>query len=297
MFMKTLLALLAVVSCALPMRASEAPIVLWPDKPPGETKELPPEQDTTKPTDTLIAGRRIIKLANVSNPTITLYAPPPEKRNGTAVLVAPGGGFSILAMDLEGTEVVEWLNSIGVTAVLLKYRVPFRDPDQRWRAAVQDSQRAMSLIRARAKDWNVQKIGMLGFSAGAQAAVRTALLTERVYQPIDAADQLPFRPDFLVLAYLGGVVEKGASKLNPDIKVDAQAPPMFFVHAYDDGVPIDNSLLLYLELKKAGVPAELHAYATGGHGFGLRPTADPCTSWPDRCAEWLKRSGWAGESK
>lgn len=277
--------------------ASAAPIVLnvWPEKPPGETKELPPEADQTKPTDALIAGRRIIKLGNVSTPQIAVYKPAPEKDTGAAVIVCPGGGFYILAYDLEGTEVAEWLNSIGVTAVVLKYRVPARDPEKRWVAAVQDAQRTISLVRHRAKEWGIdpERIGILGFSAGGATAGRTALeFEQRSYPAVDAIDQVSSRPDFALLIYSGGFVERGQTQLRPDVRVPADTPPMFFVHAFDDNVPVQNALLLAAELKRASIPAEVHVYDVGGHGYGLRYVADkPVTTWPKRAEEWMARRG------
>jgi acetyl esterase/lipase len=270
-------------------------IHLWPAKPPGETKELPPEADTTKEGDQLIAGRRVARIGNVSAPTIAVYLPQAEKRTDLAVVICPGGGHHILAYDLEGTEVAEWLNSMGVTGIVLKYRVPFRDPDRRWLAAVQDAQRAMSLVRARAGEWqiNPERIGILGFSAGGQTAALTACLHDsRQYEPLDDVDQVSARPDFAVLVYTGGLTNRENTALADFVKVTETTPPMFFAHAQDDRVHAANSLLLALALKQAGVPAELHLYSTGGHGFGLRRTEDPSTTWPDRCEEWLRRGGW-----
>jgi acetyl esterase/lipase len=267
---------------------------LWPGQPPGETRELPPEADQTKPTDKLIGGRRIIKLGNVSTPQIAVYHPPAEKATGAAVVICPGGGHHILAYDLEGTEVAEWLNSIGVTGVVLKYRVPYRDPEKRWLAAVQDAQRAMSLVRSKAADWRLdsKRIGMCGFSAGGQTAALTALFGRRQYAPQDDADQLPYRPDFAILVYPGGLAERDQSKLCDYVTVTKDAPPMFFVHAFDDRVSVDNSLLLASQLKQAGGSAELHVYATGGHGYGLRPTKEAVTHWPQRAGQWMREQGY-----
>ncbi len=270
------------------------PIVLnlWPDRPPGETKELPAEADQTKPGDKLIAGRRIIKLGNVSIPQIAVYQPPPERANGAAVVICPGGGHHILAYDLEGTEVAEWLNSIGVTGIVLKYRVPFRDPDRRWLAAVQDAQRAMSLVRGHASEWKIdpQRIGICGFSAGGETAALTSiLLDQRQYQAIDATDKVSSRPDFTMLVYPGGMTQKNEPRLREDIHLTENVPPMFFAHAFDDRVSVHNSLLLASQLKQAGVSAELHVYANGGHGYGLRATDEPVTHWPDRAKTWMER--------
>jgi acetyl esterase/lipase len=268
---------------------------LWPGKAPGEVKELPPEVDRTKDTDKLIAGRRIIKLTNVSTPQIAVYRPAPDKDTGAAVIVAPGGGHNILAYDLEGTEVAEWLNSIGVTGIVLKYRVPFRDAEKRWHAAVQDAQRTVSLARSKAADWKIDpdRLGIMGFSAGGETAGLTALFfNERQYEPVDSTDEVSCRPDFALLIYPGGIVDQKTGELREYVKVPQHCPPMFFAHAWNDPVTVLNSLLLGVELKKANVPVAMHLYPTGGHGYGLRRTQEPVTTWPDRATEWLRAGGW-----
>ena len=288
-----LLVLLAATCCSVVVAAEPLTINVWPGKPPGESKEqLAPDTDQTKPEDKLIAGRRIIKLGNVSTPQITVYRPSPDKDTGASVVICPGGGHHILAYDLEGTEVATWLNEIGVTGIVLKYRVPFRDPEKRWQAAVQDAQRAMSLVRSKATEWKLdpKRIGMLGFSAGGQVAGLVSIFIEqRQYEPVDDVDKVSCRPDFAVLIYPGGFDEKGQPKLRDEVKVTKESPPMFFVHAFDDGVTVFNTLLLATELKKVGVPAEVHVYATGGHGYGLRHVeGQPVTDWPKPCEAWMK---------
>jgi acetyl esterase/lipase len=233
----------------------------------------------------------VIRLGNVTHPTLSVYRPKHPNRSAAAVIVCPGGGHHILAWDLEGTEVAEWLNELGITAVVLKYRVPatVRDPDRRWHAAVQDAQRAVSLVRANAERWdlNPHRIGMLGFSAGGQTAALTSILAERKYEAVDAHDEQPSRPNFTVLIYPAGLVTDDNAALRHFVRVDEQVPPMFFAHAYDDRARVENSVLLFLELKKREIPSELHVFATGGHGFGLRPTAEPVTRWPEHCEKWL----------
>lgn len=281
-----------IVASTPPIFAEETTTLdLWPSRPPGETKELPPESDLTKPEDRLIAGRRIIKLGNVSTPQLTVFPAPKDKNTGAAVIVCPGGGHYILAYDLEGTEVAEWLNSIGVTGIVLKYRVPARDPERRWLAAVQDAQRAVSTVRSRAADWNIDpdKIGICGFSAGGETAALTALFDDRQYKPMDAIDQQSSRPDFAMLIYPGGLVDRDESTLRDYIKVNDKSPPMFFVHAFDDPVSPLHSLALASALKQAGGSAELHIYEGGGHGYGLRRTDAPVTGWPDRAHAWMLR--------
>ena len=226
---------------------------VWPDSPPGETAKLPPEADQTKPDDKLIAGRRIIKLGNVSTPQIAIYRPEEDKNNGAAVVICPGGGHYILAYDLEGTEVAEWLNSIGMTGIVLKYRVPARDKERRWRAAVQDAQRAMCLVRSRAEQWKIDpnRIGICGFSAGGETAALTAIFRdERHYESTDDIDKLSSRPDFAMLIYPGGLIDQNQPRLREYIHVTSDVPPMFFVHAFDDHASVHNSLTLATALRR-----------------------------------------------
>jgi len=288
-------AVLALLLFAAPTIAESKPIVLqlWPGKPPGEDKPLEKEYDLTKPGDRTIAGKPVIRLTNVSVPTLTVYAAAADRHTGAAVIICPGGGHRVLAWDLEGTEVAEWFAARGVTAVVLKYRVPARDPKVRYRAAVQDAQRAVSFVRSKASEWKLDplRIGILGFSAGGETAGLTALFDQRLYEPADAIDRFSCRPDFAALIYPGGLTDKEGGKLYAHVKVTPGTPPFFFAHAGDDNVSAENSVLLYLELKRAKVAAELHVYASGGHGFGLRPTEHPCTTWPERCEAWLKSLG------
>lgn len=277
--------------------ASPQPEPLWPDSVPGETATLPPEVDQTKSTDKLIADRRIIKLGNVSTPTMTIYSPDPAIATGAAVMVFPGGGYHILAYDLEGTEVCEWLNSIGVTAVLLKYRVPAREGRPRHAAPLQDAQRALGLVRSRAKELGVdpQRIGVLGFSAGGHlAAMLSNHFETRTYPAVDSADEVSCRPDFAVLLYPGYlVVQERPTELSPEFRLQGGVtPPTFLAMAQDDPVRVENVLYYYLALKEAKIPAELHVYPSGGHGYGLRLTEHMVTTWPDRVADWMKASGW-----
>jgi acetyl esterase/lipase len=268
---------------------------VWPGRPPGETKELPPEVDTTKETDGKVAGKRVARIGNVSTPTLEVFKPDPAIDTGAAVIVCPGGGHYILAYDLEGTEVAAWLNRIGVTAIVLKYRVPFRDEKLRWKAAVQDAQRSVRLARAHAEDWKLdpKRIGMLGFSAGGQVAALTAgRHANDDYDKLDKVDELSSRPDFSVLIYSGGLTNEDHTALREEVVVDKTTPPSFLVHTYDDGVTPLSSLLYAAALKRAGVGAELHMYAAGGHGYGLRETDLPVTKWPAACEAWLRQQKW-----
>jgi acetyl esterase/lipase len=289
------LAAFALLISAPAFAVSPRTLQLWPDKAPGETAPLPPEADTTKPTDALIAGRPVIRLGNVSNPTITIYSPDPAKNTGAAVLVCPGGGYYILALDLEGTEVCEWLNSIGVTAALLKYRVPARPGLPAYVPPLQDAQRALGLIRHQAKELgiNPQRIGVLGFSAGGHLAAMLGNHHDtRAYPAVDDADQKSCRPDFVVLVYPGRLALEGTDfALSPELNVSAAAtPPTFLAMAEDDHV--QHALAYYSALQQAKIPVEMHLYPTGGHGYGLRRTAATVTTWPDRVKDWMTAAGW-----
>ena len=277
--------------------AAEPPkvIPLWPGAAPGETGSVGTEQDTTKPTDGLVGGKRLIRLGNVSQPTLTLYQPPADRDTGAAVMVCPGGGYHILALDLEGTEVCEWLNSLGVTAALLKYRVPKRAGLTNFTAALQDAQRALGLLRQRATEFSLdpRRIGVLGFSAGAHlSAALCAHPDTRTYPPVDDADKTSCRPDFTALIYPAYLtVKEQGDRVSPETAVTTNTPPTFIVIAQDDPVRMENALHYALALKQANVPVELHLYATGGHGYGLRRTSEPVTTWSDRAAEWLRSRG------
>ncbi|MFI5361094.1 MAG: alpha/beta hydrolase [Elusimicrobiota bacterium] len=244
----------------------------------------------------------MIWVENVSQPTMTVY-PPVGKNTGVAVIVFPGGGYLGLAIDLEGTEVCDWLMDKGITCVLLKYRVPRsgqywdkklnRHVEPKVPAALQDAQRTVSLVRSRAAQWGVdpRKIGVLGFSAGGHLAAQTSTAFERrAYKPLDAADKESCRPDFAVPIYPGHLNMDG--KLNPKMRVPAGTPPTFLLQAEDDHVDgVEQSLVYYGALKNAGVPVEMHLYAEGGHAFGLRPTKYPITGWPQLVETWLGTIG------
>ncbi len=275
--------------------ASDPRLLLWPSGAPGPQTATGPEHDTTTSQDHLVAGRPVIRLGDVSAPTITLFAAPAARNTGAAVVVFPGGAYKILAIDLEGTEVCDWLNSIGVNCVLLKYRVPDSGPWPKSAAALQDAQRAMGLVRQHADEWQIDphRIGVLGFSAGGHlAAALSTHFEQRLYPAIDAADQLSCRPDFALVIYPGylSIAEKNF-EFNPDIPVTSAVPPTFLVQAEDDPVHVENVIDYFLALKKAGVPAELHVYTHGGHGYGLRPTSLPITTWPHTAEIWLHTIG------
>jgi len=263
---------------------------LWPNGAPGAPPNPAPEIDATTAKDNLVAGKPLVRLGNVSSPTLTLYAPR-GKNTGAAVVVFPGGGYRILAIDLEGSEVCDWLNSAGITCLLVKYRVPDSGPYPKSAAALQDAQRAVGMVRSHASEWHIDphRIGVLGFSAGAHlAAALSTHFEQRLYDPIDAADATSCRPDFAVIVYPGylALAEKDFAP-NPDIHVTDKTPPSFIVQAEDDPVHVENAVVYFLALKNARVPAELHIYAEGGHGYGLRHTALPVTAWPRSVETWL----------
>jgi acetyl esterase/lipase len=281
---------------ALPCVADDKPLTVdvWPGKSPGEKGEIGKER-----AGEIKAGADFVikSVTNVTQPTLTVYRPAKDKDTGAAVVIAPGGGYDILAWDLEGEEVAHWLNTIGVTGIILKYRVPRRSgtrflqpPPQ----AEMDAQRAISLVRSKAGEWGIdpKRIGMLGFSAGGHLTAWTATnFDQRSYEAADDVDKVSCRPDFTVLVYPAWLVK--GNELAPDIRVTKETPQAFFVHAADDLlVPAQGSVAMFSALRKAGVPAELHVYAAGGHGFGLRPSrGTAAATWPGLCADWMKARG------
>ena len=289
-----------VISGILPSTAAEPQLVipLWSGTAPGDKEPLGPEQDQTKPSDNLVAGKSVVRLGNVSKPTIALYQPAAEKRTGAAVIVCPGGGYQILAMDLEGTEVCEWLNSVGVSAVLLKYRVPKRPGFEKHTAALQDAQRALGIVRHRSAEWGIdpKRIGILGFSAGGHlAAVASNQCEPRSYPVIDEADSISCRPDFTVLIYPAYLtLKEQGDKIAPELNLSSNTPPTFIAMTEDDPLRVETPLFYAAGLKKVNVPFELHVYPIGGHGYGLRPSKDLVTTWPQRATDWLRSRGVLG---
>jgi acetyl esterase/lipase len=283
---------------------ADAPLVveLWPDKAPGESTKTGAERihmsprldrkkvEVTEPT-------RLI--TDVTDPTLTIYRPAKDKDTGTAMLICPGGGYWDLYWQLEGEEVAAWLNSIGVSGIILKYRVPRHadEPkDQPARRPLQDAQRAVSLVRSKARAWGIdpQRIGMVGFSAGGHLAIATAINFEkRSYPAIDEVDTNSCRPDFAILVYPGYLKAKDKDELAPGLEIPAGTPPIFLAHGGADIIsPPENSVLMYLALRRAGIPAELHVYALAAHDFGVRPSEQPCSTWTESCVVWLRAQGF-----
>jgi len=267
-------------------------VKLWPGKAPGETKELPPEGDFTEGGTRFIAGKPIHLITNVSNPELAIYKPDSAINNGLSIIICPGGGHRLLAYDLEGTEIAEWLNTQGITGIVLKYRVPFRDPDFKGLSGLQDAQRAVSLVRARSKELGIDtnKIGIMGFSAGGEVAARASLqYQDRKYERIDATDEASCRPDFSMLIYPAYLVNESKSLIE-ELKPAADAPQSFMVHAWDDPVTPLSSLCFATELKMVGVSCELHLFALGGHGYGMRHVDGmPVTDWTAQASQWLSK--------
>jgi acetyl esterase/lipase len=291
-----MLRFLAVPLLATVLLAADPPAEpIWPKGAPNDTPGAGEERDTTGPTGNLVGGRKVVRLGFVNTPTISVYRPPKEKDTGAAVVVFPGGGYSILAMDLEGVEVCEWLNSIGVTGVLLKYRVPARQGRPRGAAPLEDAQRAVGIVRSRARELGLRpdRIGVLGFSAGGHlAAYLSTNHDKRTYAAVDERDQASCRPDFTLLIYPAYLtVREENDKISPELKIAADTPPTFLVQTEDDSVRVENSIFYYAALRKAKVPAEMHLYPGGGHGYGLRRTDKLVTTWPLRAEEWLRSLG------
>lgn len=288
------LGMMFVIGLATIGRTADAPasrtIDLWPGDAPGENGSIGEEQAKTREKDGV---KSVTSLTNVSKPTLTISRPGKDKDTGVAIVICPGGGYKNLAWEHEGTMVASWLNSIGVTAALLKYRVPRRPdtPDgQPPVQALMDAQRALSLVRSQADDLGIdaKRVGILGFSAGGHLGAWAATNSDkRSYEAVDDADRADCRPDFAVLIYPGGVIRRGTDQLASEIRITSQTPPTFLALATDDPGS-ENSVFLFLALKRAGVPVEAHFYGSGGHGFGMRPSDKPYGNWPKQCEEWLR---------
>ena len=267
-------------------------IDVWPGMVPGEKGDVPAETLSTHNH----RGAPIQKYNNVTKPTLTVYKPDLAKDTGASVVICPGGGYQILAWDLEGTEVAAWLNSVGVTGVVLKYRVPRRKDRDKHVAPLQDAQRSVSLVRHHAKEWGLdpKRIGILGFSAGGHlSAAALTNYDNRHYKSVDEIDKVSCRPNFGVLIYPAYLVdEETKSKLSPELKITKNTPPVFFAHAADDRVPAEGSVRFWQELRRNGVSSELHVFPSGGHGYGLRLSKFPVTDWPNLCGDWLKSMGF-----
>ncbi len=300
MYSGMLFALLVVaLVMAVPAGAAEKPLILpvWPGKTVGDFGTFPPER-VRDPSD---APTKTAKwITNVTKPTLFVFRPPKEKNTGAAMVICPGGGYWNLAWDLEGEEVAAWLNSEGITGIVLKYRVPRREGQPERQPApgpLLDAQRAMSLVRSKAAEWGIDpnRIGMGGFSAGGHLTMMTATnFDRRSYDPIDDIDKVSCRPDFAVAIYSGYFLSdnNNSDTLADYIRIPENTPPVFMAHSNDDTMARSkHSALMYLALYKAHVPTELHVFAVGEHGFGVRKNTRPGAAWPALCISWLRELG------
>jgi len=276
---------------------------LWPESFAIQAPETGGNPEWVGNGSSLIAGRAWNWATYISRPTMTIYTPK-DQNTRAAILVLPGGGYTALAMDLEGTEFCDWITEQGVTCILLKYRVP-----QAWHRdengvgqppevllPLEDAQRAMVLLRHRASSYDIDadKIGVIGFSAGGHLAAALSNAEERTYDTVDAADKESSRPDFAILLYPGRLWDRSSPKtslkLAPWVRISADTPPTLLIHAMND--PVDNirhSVAYGLALNDVGVPVDMRFFAGGCHAFGMRPTSDPITTeWPALVLNWLQ---------
>lgn len=288
-----------------PWRAQDGITVpLWPDGvPKGPAGKAVGEYARTATNPLRFAGRPVTGVFNVADPTLTIFKPT-KPGSGAAMVVFPGGGFKQLAIDLEGTEICAWMNRLGITCILLKYRVP--DSNHHYDArcdcgvtprrltALEDAQRAIRTVRFRAHEWGIdpKKIGVFGSSAGGYLVAQTSNILHRIYPRRDPIDQVSSRPDAGIALYPGHLC-RDDKKLEPGIKVSNATPPTFILHAWDDPTnSVCNSIVYARALNEAGVPTELHLFAKGGHAFALRPTGKPVSHWPTLVEGWLRDQGW-----
>ncbi len=272
------------------MSMAQKSVLLFPDVAPGEKRTM---TETRDDTGDKVGELSVLRVSNVGSPAITIYPANPDVASGAAMVVCPGGGYYLLAYDLEGTEVCDWLNAAGITAILLKYRVPRRPNRPMHEAPLQDVQRAISYVRAHADELGIdpERIGVMGFSAGAHLSVMASTAYDkRSYLPIDEVDKVSCRPDYCLLVYPAYLSGKNF-QLAPEIKVTKDVPPTMIIQAEDDKSYIDSSLFYYYALKQAGVPAWMHLYSNGGHGYGLRDTGCMVNEWPDRAEDWFQELG------
>ena len=297
---------LFLISCSClagPAIAADKPLVveLWPGRVPNETGDMGEEKFLMSPKldhKQVEVTDQTRLITDVSKPTLTIYRPAKDKDTGTAMLICPGGGYWDLYWQLEGEEVAAWLNSIGVTGIILKYRVP-RHPDEPKaepaRRPLQDAQRAVSLVRSKAREWGIDPSESAS-SASRRAAIwrwrRPPAFEKRTYEPIDDVDKVSCRPDFAILCYSGYLKAKDKDETAPGLRIPAGTPPIFLAHGGDDIISDPaHSVVAYLALKRAGIPAELHIYATAAHDFGVRPSDHPCSTWTQSCAPMAGASG------
>jgi acetyl esterase/lipase len=281
-------ALLIFVLLVSSASAQQQTLLLWPNGNPEPSKVVGPEIDPTTDANRIVSGKVTVRVTNVSKPSLTVYSPDPAKNTGAAALVFPGGAYIRLAYNIEGTEVCDWLNSIGMTCVLVKYRVPEDGHYPESVEDLEDAQQAIRLTRAHASEWHIdpKRVGVIGFSAGAHLAA--VLSTHPDFQGKNVpASMIDARPDFQVIIYPGWTSGPDG-KVSPAVAPTPQIPPTFLLQAENDyAAHVESSLVYFQALKDAKIPAELHVYTQGGHGFGLRPTELPISHWPALAETWL----------
>lgn len=285
-----ILLLYAVLGWVTLLHSSE-PFPVWPDRAPGETSHATGEIQPFRPEE----NPPVTRVTKIRRPTFTVHVP--KEANGTGVVILPGGGFGKVVPDKEGTEAAAWLARHGVTSFVLSYRTTFSKTEPGWVRPLQDAQRLLSLIRAKADKWrlNPDRIGLLGFSAGGNVAARLlSSASLRSYDLVDAVDKVSFRPDFAMLVYPWRIYDAETDGLVEGASVPASCPPTFIVHTDDDRSSSLGAVLFYTGLKRQRIPAELHVYGNGGHGYGLRPVKNSeISSWPGHAGHWLDR--WIAE--
>lgn len=288
--MRNIIFLLFTVLTTMGVRSQEKPVLLFPDGAPGETGKMKQVDDLS---GNKVAGCPVLRISNVDEPTLTFYPAPAGNNKGATIIVNPGGGYNILAYNLEGSEICKRFNSFGINCVLVKYRVPRREGGEKHAAPLQDLQRAIAYTRAHAAEWQIDagRIGVMGFSAGAHlSAVASTNYGERTYPKVDSFDEVSLRPDFTILVYPAYLAGENFS-IAPELKVDQNTPPTILIQTEDDKSHINSSLFYYYALKEARVPAALHVYPSGGHGYGLRNTGHTVNEWPFRVLSWLRDIG------
>jgi len=253
-------------------------LYLWPGKVPGEIKEkVKPAIDTTRKDG-------VLRYSEVTDPALEIWLSDRKTSTGAAVIICPGGGYARLAYDKEGTEIAAWLNRNGISAFVLSYRVPNKKS-----GALMDAQRAIRIVRSNAQKWNINpgRIGIIGFSAGADVSARASILSSlKTYPPVDAADSISCRPDFTLLIYPAYFDQGPNRTLTPDLKLSATTPPVFIFQSADDGLA-NSSLVMAGALRDAKIPVELHLVPKGGHGYGMRPGNPAAETWPALAEKWL----------
>ena len=297
-FTETFFTVMCHLSISFAAYAEEPMVVdVWPGTAPDEVGTIGKEEAGNTPA--LI--RQLVEvtestrmITNVTKPTLTIYRPSPETDTGTAMVICPGGGYWSLYWEVEGEEVAKWLASRGITGMVLKYRVPRRPGEveiEPARRPLQDSQRAVSLVRSKAKEWGIHpdRIGIIGFSAGGHLAISTATeFDRRSYTGTDDVDKIDCRPNFAIAAYSGYLKARDTNELAPGLRIPPRTPPVFLVHGSDDIIsPPEHSVVMYLALRQAGVPTEMHLYASTTHDFGVRAVKRPYGVWTDACERWL----------